>query len=144
LLTPHRAQLPSPLPAHATQLPFVPFREALANAAALVHHGGIGTCAQAFAAGVPQLVVPISPIYDQTNNAARVERLGAGIVTPRKRFRANDAINALEVLLRSRAIAQRCGAIARDVDSRAPNLDTAVAAIEAHGAHAGYNAELAS
>ena len=44
--------------------------------AALVHHGGIGTAAQAMAAGVPQLIMALA--HDQYDNAARVTRLGIG------------------------------------------------------------------
>jgi len=40
----------------------------------LVHHGGIGTSAQALTAGIPQLVVPFA--HDQFDNAARLMRLG--------------------------------------------------------------------
>ena len=42
----------------------------------IVHHGGIGTTAQALRAGHPQLIVPY--LVDQPDNAARVERLGCG------------------------------------------------------------------
>jgi len=43
----------------------------------LIHHGGIGTTAQALAAGLPQLVVPMS--HDQPDNAVRIRRLGVGV-----------------------------------------------------------------
>ena len=42
-----------------------------------MHHGGIGTTSKAFAAGIPQLVIPLA--HDQHDNAARVERLHAGL-----------------------------------------------------------------
>ena len=42
----------------------------------MVHHGGIGTVANAIAAGVPQLIRPIC--FDQMDNGMRVKRLGAG------------------------------------------------------------------
>ncbi len=73
-------RVPQPV---ADQLPpsirieaYVPFASLLPRARALVHHGGIGTCAQALRAGIPQLVVPQA--YDQFDNAMRVERLGVG------------------------------------------------------------------
>ncbi len=44
----------------------------------IVHQGGVGTTAQALRAGVPSLIVPFA--HDQFDNAARVERLGAGRV----------------------------------------------------------------
>ncbi|RPJ39015.1 MAG: hypothetical protein EHM35_03255, partial [Planctomycetaceae bacterium] len=57
--------------------PYVPLSSVLPRAAAVVHHGGIGTTGQAFAAGIPQLVVPFTD--DQSDNAARVQRTGAGV-----------------------------------------------------------------
>jgi len=47
-----------------------------------VHHGGIGTSAQAMRAGIPQLVSPL--FYDQFDNAACVTALGAGGTIDRK------------------------------------------------------------
>ena len=55
---------------------YVPLRRLLPHAAALVHHGGIGTTAEALRAGTPQLVVPLA--HDQFDNAARVAALGVG------------------------------------------------------------------
>jgi rhamnosyltransferase subunit B len=57
---------------------YVPFAALLPSARALVHHGGIGTSAQALHAGVPQLVVPCA--YDQFDNALRLQRLGVAQV----------------------------------------------------------------
>jgi rhamnosyltransferase subunit B len=59
---------------------YVPFADVLPHARALVHHGGIGTSAQALHAGVPQLVVPCA--YDQFDNALRLQRLGVAQVLP--------------------------------------------------------------
>jgi rhamnosyltransferase subunit B len=56
---------------------FVPFGALLKHASAFVHHGGVGTMAQGFRAGLPQLVMAMS--HDQPDNADRLERLGAGI-----------------------------------------------------------------
>jgi rhamnosyltransferase subunit B len=130
VLTPHREHLPERLPAGSAQFPFVPLGEALASAQALVHHGGIGTCAQAFAAGVPQLIVPMSTIYDQTNNGLRVERLGAGLSLARTRFRGEAAVTALQTLLEAHQIQTSCQAIARMSGDAASRLRPAVEAIE--------------
>jgi rhamnosyltransferase subunit B len=75
-LTLHREQLPSELPPHVLWQQYVPLRRLLPQVAALVHHGGIGTTAEALRAGTPQLVVPLA--HDQFDNAARVTTLGAG------------------------------------------------------------------
>ena len=55
-------------------VPYAPFSALMPRLRALVHHGGIGTSAQALAAGIPQLVVPFA--HDQFDNAARLRRLG--------------------------------------------------------------------
>lgn len=48
----------------------------LPGALALVHHGGIGTTAEAIRAGIPQLI--IANRFDQPDNAFRVAQLGLG------------------------------------------------------------------
>lgn len=72
-------QLP-PLPANVLHRGYLPFSQVLPHAAAMVHHGGIGSAAQAFRAGVPQLLMPMA--HDQFDNAARVTKLGCGNVLP--------------------------------------------------------------
>jgi UDP:flavonoid glycosyltransferase YjiC (YdhE family) len=76
LLTRFREQVPSPLPNTAARIEYAPLSHLLPRAAALVHHGGIGTLAQALAAGIPQLIVPYA--LDQPANASRVRELGVG------------------------------------------------------------------
>jgi rhamnosyltransferase subunit B len=49
----------------------------LSRASVLVHHGGIGTTAQALHAGIPQLVLPGT--LDQLDNAEHIEGLGCGL-----------------------------------------------------------------
>lgn len=56
---------------------FVPMRTLLPRCRALVHHGGIGTAALAFEAGIPQVVTPFA--HDQFDNAQRVAASGAGL-----------------------------------------------------------------
>lgn len=46
----------------------------LPHCAGVVHHGGIGTCAQALAAQLPQVM--IATAYDQVENAARLHAMG--------------------------------------------------------------------
>ncbi|GIH14943.1 glycosyltransferase [Rugosimonospora africana] len=56
---------------------WVPQRDVLARAAAMVCHGGTGTVLGGLAAGVPMVVVP--QFADQPDNAERVAATGAGI-----------------------------------------------------------------
>ena len=51
LLTPERDSVPSPLPPEVIRVDYAPFRRLLPRVSALVHHGGLGTGAQALAAG---------------------------------------------------------------------------------------------
>ncbi len=56
--------------------PFADLNWLTPRARLLVHHGGIGTTAQALRAGVPQLVLPGR--FDQPDNAVRVASMGLG------------------------------------------------------------------
>ncbi len=102
LTTKYREQLPSELPSSVRHFDFVPFSQLLPRAAALVHHGGIGTCAQGLAAGLPQLVMPMA--YDQLDNATRLMRLGVAEQISRKKFRGPAVAQALEPLLADEAV----------------------------------------
>src|SRR5487761_1722560 len=110
LLTRFGEQVPAELPAGVRHFAYAPFSQLLPRAAALVHHGGIGTLSQGFAAGVPQLVMPMS--FDQPDNAARMRRLGAGSALSRKRFQSQQVAGALSRLLGSPEVAARCGELA--------------------------------
>lgn len=57
-------------------VPYAPLALLLPRARAIVHHGGVGTCAQGLKFALPQGVVPSA--YDQFDNAMRLERLGVG------------------------------------------------------------------
>ena len=118
LLTRHAAQLPQTLPPGVVHVPYAPFSELLPRCAALVHHGGIGTTAQALAAGVPQLVMPLS--HDQPDNAERVAKLGVGDVIGVRAFRAPAVARKLRRLIESPEVKARCRAVAdRFAGSRA-------------------------
>lgn len=113
LLTRYPHVLPARRPPRVRHCAFAPFRQLLPLCAALVHHGGIGTTAAALEAGCPQLVLPLA--WDQPDNAARVERLGAGIaLAPRRRTsghmsRALGRLTNPDFRDRCRAIANRAG-----------------------------------
>jgi UDP:flavonoid glycosyltransferase YjiC (YdhE family) len=62
----------------------VELEQLLPRAAAILHHGGLGTTARALQAGIPQVISPIG--FDQPDNGHRVELLGAGRVVPRDRM----------------------------------------------------------
>jgi UDP:flavonoid glycosyltransferase YjiC (YdhE family) len=114
LMTKYPEQLPNRLPRTVRQCGFVPFSQLLPRAAALVHHGGIGTCAQGLASSLPQVVMPMA--YDQLDNGQRLKRLGVGAVVPRKKFKPSAVMAALRPLLHSADVANRCRELAAKCD----------------------------
>ena len=111
LLTRYPEQLPTQLPDGVRHIDYVPFTVVLPRAAALVHHGGIGSAAQALAAGVPQLVMPMT--FDQPDNADRLRELGVARVLPAARVRGPAVSRELDALLGSTETAARCRAVAQ-------------------------------
>jgi rhamnosyltransferase subunit B len=77
----------------------------LRRAAAIVHHGGIGTTAQAIRAGIPQAILPGR--LDQFDNAQHVERLGCGLAV-KGPLDKTAAIEKVQRLLQSAEIADAC------------------------------------
>jgi rhamnosyltransferase subunit B len=110
LLTRFGEQIPANLPAHARHIAYAPFSDLLPRVAALVHHGGIGTTAQALRAGVPQLFMPMS--HDQPDNAANVTRLGCGDWVWPRSFKPRAVAKALHRLLTDAGIGRAAQAVA--------------------------------
>jgi UDP:flavonoid glycosyltransferase YjiC (YdhE family) len=67
-----------PLPANAHVTRWWPQDAVLAQASAMLGHGGFGTTMGALAAGVPQVVVPLFT-FDQVVNGEHVAAVGAGL-----------------------------------------------------------------
>jgi rhamnosyltransferase subunit B len=111
LLTRHPEQIPPRLPSLVRHVDYAPFTELLPRCAALVHHGGIGTTAQALRAGCPQLIMPMA--HDQFDNALRVTKLGVGASISVRGYRATRIAEQLKPLLESRQVRERCAAISR-------------------------------
>jgi len=92
-----------------------------------VHHGGIGTASQAFAAGIPQLITPFA--HDQFDNAAHVERLGCG-VQMRLHVSGPAMLEALKQLLADERIHSNCTAFRARVVSGESACMKALSTIE--------------
>jgi rhamnosyltransferase subunit B len=86
-------QVPAGLPASVQVVSYAPFSLVLPHVSVCVHHGGIGTLAQCLAAGVPQLITPMS--HDQFDTADRIENLGAGLSVLATRFSRRSALRLL-------------------------------------------------
>jgi rhamnosyltransferase subunit B len=88
----------------------------------LVHHGGLGTTAQAWFAGCPQLVVPFA--HDQFNNAACVKRLGAGLSLPSRKISEKSVKKVFDQFLNDQQMNQRTKDLALQFQQQpyGPNL----------------------
>ncbi|MGH8653234.1 MAG: glycosyltransferase [Gammaproteobacteria bacterium] len=104
-----------PMPPGMAAFDYVPHSRILPHAKAIVLAGGIGTTSQALRAGKPLVIVPFA--HDQFDNAARVERLGVGLVISRERYTAKRAATALERLLGTPSFARKASDIGRRVQS---------------------------
>lgn len=67
------------------------------RASVVVHHGGIGSTAQALASGRPQLVTPV--FGDQFDNARRLAEIGLARVLPYKNWHVSGAASHLKSLM---------------------------------------------
>ena len=94
------------LPPTVRAEPYVPFGWLLPRARALVHHGGVGSCAQALRAGIPQLIAPHA--YDQFDNAMRIENLGVGAVLMNGPHGLQEMGGRLRHLLGSVGVQEAC------------------------------------
>ena len=115
-LTSFTEQLPADLPESIRAFRYVPLESLLEYSAAFIHHGGVGSMSQAFAAGVPQVLMPLA--HDQFDNAERVRRLGVGVGIPAPKFNGPRLTAALRELLDDPATAEQCRATAERLKTR--------------------------
>ncbi len=108
-----RASLPATLPAGIHALDYAAHAALFPHATAVIHHGGIGTSAEALLAGCPMLVVPHG--FDQPDNAARLRRLGVARVLPAARYRVDAAMRELRELLQPTRYAPRSARLAEEL-----------------------------
>lgn len=96
--------------------------------AGILHHGGAGTLAAAFRAGLPQILAPV--MADQPFWADRAARLGtAAAIIPRKTLTAGRLAAAVNRLVQDHNLRRNAARIARRI-AEENGLEGAVARIE--------------
>lgn len=120
-LTTKPEQVPKNLPSSIFVAAYAPFSLLLPQAAVMVHHGGIGTLSQCFAAGIPQLVVHMS--LDQPDNADRVERLGVGLSIGAEQVTENRLFTLVKRCLEERSFKDNATLRAKRLKQREPLAD---------------------
>jgi UDP:flavonoid glycosyltransferase YjiC (YdhE family) len=129
LLTGSSDYAPSGLKEEAIAVPYARFSSLFPRARAVVHHGGIGTMAQAMGAGVPTLIVPAA--HDQFDNAARAQRLGVSRTVKIAKITAASLATMLRTVIGDADIAERAGVLATQLSAER-GASTAVDAILAY------------
>ncbi len=123
-----RAELPREIPDSIFVADYAPYSKILPRAALTVHHGGIGTTAQALRAGRPVLVVPWA--HDQPDNAERLKRIGVGEWLDRRDYTAARAAQTIRRLLEDAKYRRRAAEIGDRIQQE-DGLKNACDAIEA-------------
>ena len=122
-VTRHGDPMPDALPASIFVTTFVPFSRLLTRSSACVHYGGIGTVSQCFAAGLPQIVVPL--VFDQFDNACYVERLGAGLKMDMRHWSVANALPLLRSCVEENDIRRSARMCAERLRNRRPAAELA-------------------
>jgi rhamnosyltransferase subunit B len=110
LITKFPEDVPGDLPEQVRHVSYVPFSYLLPRCAVLIHHAGTGTTAQGLAHGVPQLVAPM--VFGQPQNGACLVRLGVARALRPGAFRGPAVTRALQQLLGSSTVTDRCRELA--------------------------------
>lgn len=113
------------LPPGVRAFTYAPFSTLLPRAAAVVHHGGIGSTAQTLRSGRPAVVCPLA--HDQFDNAARAQRLGVAATLPYRRLSPERLAQALLAVMED----PETHAKARNLGERVRAEDGAAAAARA-------------
>lgn len=108
--------LPSPMPEYVRTANWLPVSALLPTCTVAVHHGGMGTTYVALAAGIPQLIIPVSG--DQPYNAQVPQRLGAGEVVPLADATAEVIAKNLRELLQKPAYRAEAERVAQEIRDR--------------------------
>lgn len=112
-------RLPDPLPPWVRVEEWLPLRFALGQSDAIVHHGGAGSLMTSFAAGLPQLVIPL-PGTVSMSNGLTVEARGAGAVLDPTALDAAELAKAAADVLTSPDKREAAVAVRREMEDMPP------------------------
>jgi len=127
-LTAYPDQLPATMDGDVRHERYVPFSQVLPRCAAIVHHAGIGTSAQALAAGIPQVTTPLG--FDQPDNTTRLWKLGVARWVRPASLTGERLAQELAMLLDDPRTSERCQRWAGEIKRSNP-LNETCATLEA-------------
>jgi len=114
LMSQYPETIPPDLPDNVRHFTYAPYSELLPAAAAIVYHGGVGTCAQALRAGIPHVIGHMA--HDQLDNLSRVRDLGVGDGTTPARLDRRWLARRLPELIADSNVITACSDIAGRFD----------------------------
>jgi len=114
-LTQNQGDIPEELPEYIFACNFLPLGKILPRCSAIVHHGGIGTLAQAAKAGIPQLIRPLA--FDQPDNAYRIYKRKLGNYILAHHYKADKLYKKLQKILNDEEIKANCIEISKKINS---------------------------
>jgi UDP:flavonoid glycosyltransferase YjiC (YdhE family) len=100
---------------------YIDFEYALPKALAIIHHGGMGTTAQAIKACIPQLIRPLK--YDQPDNANRIYKLGLGTYVMPEQFKVEQVAPIVKSMLLKAKDSKALRYYAGDVNNSSAIID---------------------
>ena len=119
-----RTLLPASLPESVLWLEYCnDFPALLQQCSMIVHHGGIGTLAEAARAGLPQLITP--SLGDQWDKADRIRQLHLGSSIPAHELSPENFYEAVTEILQSVSINQHCADLSARISHRLRAKDIA-------------------
>jgi UDP:flavonoid glycosyltransferase YjiC (YdhE family) len=110
------------LPPSILQFDYLPLEAILPRASAVVHQGGIGTCAESLRAGIPSVIVPFG--FDQPDNAERLRRLGVASVICRADVSVASMVSALRHVLSTDTHTSRARELKSAIDPKSEMTKT--------------------
>jgi rhamnosyltransferase subunit B len=139
LVCKHEKLIPQSLPEGVRWFKYLSFDALMPHMRAIIHHGGIGTCGQAMAARLPQVVLALG--YDRADNATRLQRLGVAEALTPLQWRPDVLAASLRRLLDAPDTGPLCADYARrlqhsDFGASASDVIETLAASATHRKHA--------
>ena len=99
----------------ARHYPYLPFRSVFPLVRSVIHHGGIGTMAEAIRAGIPQLIIGTGG--DRVDNGSRARALGCGEYLAPLSWHPRKMADLIERLTTADEIASSCLTLSKLVRS---------------------------
>lgn len=107
--------LPDPLPSWVRVEQWLPLKFALDHSDAIVHHGGAGSMLTSFAAGLPQVAIPM-PGMVSVSNARSIEACGGGTMLDLDALDTDELAQAVTDALTSQAQRDAALAVQREIE----------------------------